>query len=86
MLRDAIFEKLRSSKISKHILSDSLESIFIDLLFPKGLVTSATGIIYKSLSQTRFLEQIITEIEALELKNELYFFLETLRMTWKLTI
>ena len=74
MLRDAIFEKLRSSKISKHILSDNLESISIDLLFPKGLFTTVTGIIYKSLSHTRFLEQIITEIEALELNNELYFF------------
>ena len=55
----------------KTFLSDNLENIFIDLLFPKTKPTSV-GIFYKPPSQTRFLEQIITEFESLELNNELY--------------
>ena len=53
--------------------SDNLENIFIDLLFPKTKPISV-GIFCKPPSQTRFLEQIITEFESLELINELYIF------------
>ena len=70
------------SKISysrKACLSDNLENIFIDFLFPKTKPISE-GIIYKLSSQTRFLEQMITEFEALELNNELCI-LETLTQT-----
>ena len=55
----------------KTCLSDNLENIFIDLLFPKTKPISV-GIFYKLASQKRFLEQIITEFESLELNNELY--------------
>ena len=52
-------------------LSDNLENIFIDLLFPKTEAISVS-IFYKSPSQTRFLEQMLTEFASLELNNELY--------------
>ena len=64
MLRDAIFEKLRSSKISKHILSDKQYLHYLQVLF--------TGYNCMPLSQTQFLEEIITAFEALELNDELY--------------
>ena len=51
----------------KAYLSDNLEKIFIDLLFPKTKPISV-GIFYKPPSQTQFLEQIITEFESPELK------------------
>ena len=52
-------------------MSGNLENIFIDLLFPKTKPLSA-GIIYNPLSQIQFLEQMITEFEALNLNNEIY--------------
>ena len=55
----------------KICLSDNVEHIFITILFPKTKPISA-GIIYKSSSLTRFLEQMITEFESLELNNGLY--------------
>ena len=55
----------------KTCLSDNLENIFFDLLFPRTKPISV-GIFYKPPSQKRFLEQIITEFESLELYNELY--------------
>ena len=54
----------------KNCLSDNIENIFIDLLFPKTKPISV-GIIYKPLSQSQFLQQIITEFEALDLDNEI---------------
>ena len=55
----------------KICLSDNLQNIFIDLLFPKTKPMSV-GIFYKPPSQTPFLEQIITEFESLELNSEVY--------------
>ena len=55
----------------KTCISDNIENIFIDLLFPKTKPISV-GIIYKPLSQSQFLQQIITEFEALDLDNEIY--------------
>ena len=55
----------------KTCLSDNLENIFIDLLFPKTKPISVS-IFYKPPHQTRFLEQIITKFESLESNNELY--------------
>ena len=55
----------------KTCLSNNLENIFIDLLFPKTKPISI-DIFYKPPSQTRFLEQVITKFESLELNNELY--------------
>ena len=55
----------------KACMSDNIENIFIDLLFPKTKPISV-GIIYKPPSQTQFLEQMITEFEALDLNNEIY--------------
>ena len=55
----------------KTCLSDNLENIFIDLLFPKTKPVSM-GIFFKPPSQKRFLKQIITELESPELNNELY--------------
>ena len=52
-------------------MSDNIENIFIDLLFPKTKPISV-GIIYKPPSQTQFLEQMITEFETLDLNNEIY--------------
>ena len=46
----------------KTCLSDNLENILIDLLFPKTKPISV-GSFYKAPSQTRFLKQIITEFE-----------------------
>ena len=43
----------------KTCLSNNIENIFIDLLFPKAKPISI-GVIYKPPNQTRFLEQIIT--------------------------
>ena len=51
-------------------LSDKLENIFIDLLFPKTK-PMFISILYKPPRQTRFLEQIVTDFESLELNNEL---------------
>ena len=45
--------------------------IFTDLLFPKTKPISVC-IIYKPPSQSQFLQQIITEFEALDLDNEIY--------------
>ena len=55
----------------KTCLSDNLENIFIDLLFPKAKPIYV-GILYKPPSQTQFLEQMVTEFESLEVNNELY--------------
>ena len=55
----------------KTYLFDNLENIFIDLLFLKTKPISV-GIIYKTPSQTQFLEQMITEFQALELNNKLH--------------
>ena len=55
----------------KACISDNIENIFIDLLFPKTKPISV-GIIYKPPSQSQFLQQIITEFEALDLDNEIY--------------
>ena len=52
-------------------MSDKIENIFIDLLFPKTKPISVC-IFYKPPSQARFLEQIITEFESLEFNNELF--------------
>ena len=54
----------------KTCFSDNLENIFIDLLFPKTKPISV-HIFYKPPSQTRFLEQIITGFESLELDNKI---------------
>ena len=55
----------------KIVLSDNIENIFIDLLFPQTKPISA-GIIYKPVSQSQFLQQIVTEFEALDLDDEIY--------------
>ena len=55
----------------KTCLSNNIENIFIDLLFPKTKPITV-GVIYKPPNQTRFLEQIITEFETLDLHNEHY--------------
>ena len=55
----------------KTCLSDNLENIFIDLLFPKTQPISV-GIFYKPPSQTRLLQQMVTEFESLELNSKLY--------------
>ena len=52
----------------KNCLSDNIENIFIDLLFPKTKPISV-GIIYNPPSQSQFLEQMITESEALDLQS-----------------
>ena len=52
-------------------MSNNIENIFIDPLFPKTKPTSA-GIIYKSPSQIQFLEQMITKFEILDLNKEIY--------------
>ena len=54
-----------------YLCCDNIENIFIDLLFPKTKPISV-GIIYKPPSQSQFLQQIITEFEALDLDNEIY--------------
>ena len=53
----------------KTCLSNNIENIFIDLLFPKTKPITV-GVIYKPPDQTRFLEQIITEFETLDLNDE----------------
>ena len=53
---------------SKACISDNIENIFIDLLFPKTKLISV-GIIYNPLSQIQFLQQMITESEALDLQS-----------------
>ena len=58
--------------IRNNICFNNIENIFIDLLFPKTKPISV-GIIYKPPSQSQFLQQIITEFEALDLDNEIYF-------------
>ena len=55
----------------KTCLSDNLENTFINLLFPKTKPISV-GIFYKPPIQARFLGQIVTKFESLELYNELY--------------
>ena len=55
----------------KACMSDNIENIFIDLLFPKTKPISVS-IICKPPSQTQFLEQMITEFEALNLNNKVY--------------
>ena len=57
--------------IRNNICFNNIENIFIDLLFPKTKPISV-GIIYKPPSQSQFLQQIITEFEALDLDNEIY--------------
>ena len=52
-------------------MSDNIENIFIDLLFPKTKPISVR-IIYKPPSKTQFLEQMIAEFEALDLNKEIY--------------
>ena len=56
----------------KAFISDNIENIFTDLLFPKAKPISV-GIIYKPPSQTQFLEQIIREFEALDFNINLLF-------------
>ena len=55
----------------KTCISDNIENIFIDLLFPKTKPISV-GIIYKPPSQSQFLQQMITESEAVDRDNEIY--------------
>ena len=55
----------------KTCISDNIENIFTDLLFPKTKSISV-GIIYKPPSQSQFLQQILTEFETLDLDNEIY--------------
>ena len=55
----------------KTCICDNIENISINLLFPKAKPISI-GIIYKKPNQTQFLEQMITEFEALDLNNEIY--------------
>ena len=55
----------------KTCLSKNIENIFIDLLFPKTKLITI-DVTYKSPNQTRFLEQIITEFQTLDLNNEHY--------------
>ena len=52
-------------------LSNNIENIFIDLLFPKTKPITIS-VIYKPSNQTRFLEQIITKFEKLDLNDEHY--------------
>ena len=54
----------------KTCISDNIENILIDLLFPKTKPISV-GIIYKPASQSQFLQQMITEFEALVLDNQI---------------
>ena len=54
----------------KTCISDNIENILIDLLFPKTKPISV-GIIYKPASQSQFLQQMITEFEALDLDNQI---------------
>ena len=51
--------------------SNNIENIFIDLLFPKTKPITV-GVLYKPPDQTRFLEQIVTEFETLDLNDEHY--------------
>ena len=51
-------------------MSDKIENIFIDLLFPKTKHISI-GIIYKLPVQTQFLEQTITEFQTLYFNNNI---------------
>ena len=60
----------------KTCLSDNLENIIIDLLFPKTKPIYVR-IFYKPPTQTRYLVQIITEFQSLKLNNE-FILLETL--------
>ena len=65
-------QTVQFTNIYKHLktcLSNNIENIFIDLLFPKTKPITV-GVIYKPPNQTRFLEQIITEFETLDLHNE----------------
>ena len=55
----------------KTCLSNNIENIFIDLLFPKTKPITI-GVIYNPPNQTRFLEQIMTEFETLDLNDEHY--------------
>ena len=70
-----IRDKICSNR--KACISDNIENIFIDLLFPK-MKTLSLGIIYKPPSQTQFLEQIITEFVALSTLIMKFTFLEIL--------
>ena len=56
--------------------------MFIDLVFLK-IKPIAIGVIYKPPNQTRFLEQIITEFERLNLKTE-YNIIEVLMIIYLL--
>ena len=55
----------------KTSLSNNIENLSIDLMF---LETKAItiGVLYKPPNRTRFLEQIVTKFEALDLKDEHY--------------
>ena len=55
----------------KACISDNIENIFTDLLFPKTKPISV-GIIYKPPSQTQFLQKMIAEFETLDFNNEIY--------------
>ena len=55
----------------KTCLSNNIENIFIDLLFPKTKPITVS-VIYKPPNQTRFLEQIIAKFETLDLNDEHY--------------
>ena len=57
---------------SKKCLSDNIENIISDLLFPKTKLISV-GVIYKLPSQTQFSEQTIMEFEPLDPSGELLF-------------
>ena len=58
----------------KTYLSDNLGNIFIDLLFPKAKPISVCTL--QASNKTRFLEQIITEFESLELNRKPYVFVD----------
>ena len=55
----------------KTCFSNNIENFFIDLLFPQTK-SITIGVLYKPSNQTRFLEQIITEFETLDLNDEHY--------------
>ena len=55
----------------KACISDNVENIFIDLLFPKTKPIFVR-IVCKPPSQNQFLQQMITEFGALDLDNEIY--------------
>lgn len=52
-------------------ISDNIGNILTNLWFPKTKPVSL-GILYKPSTQTKFLEQLITEFEATDINNDIY--------------